>query len=259
MVNQMTTATRRGLSPELRAGHPNVGFQERIISSLVGGLLGAYGLSGRRSGSMLAIGVGGALLYRGMKGQCHLYQALGINTAHPHPATVIPALHGNRVESSVTIRRSPKELYSFWRELENLPSVMKHVKSVEAIDRMRSHWIAEGPLGKDVEWDAEVFNDVENEMIAWRSVPGGAVDTAGSVHFKPQGNGSETRVTVNLKYDPPAGAVGAWVASFLGHDPQTMIEEDLRQFKQRMEAGDGTPTGAVSSRPSEGKSQHIEF
>ncbi len=250
MINQMTAATRRGMSPERPADDPNVGFQERIVSSLAGGLLAAYGLSSRRRGSLLTLGLGGALLYRGMSGRCHLYRSLGIDTAHPHPATVIPARHGDRVESSVTVRRSPQELYSFWRELENLPSVMKHLKSVEAIDRVRSHWIAEGPLGKDVEWDAEVFNDVENEMIAWRSLPGGAVDTAGSVHFKSQGNGGETQVSVNFKYDPPAGAVGAWVASFLGHDPQRMIEEDLRQFKQRMEAGERT--ASVESR-------HVEF
>jgi uncharacterized membrane protein len=250
MINQMTAATRRGLLPERPADDPNVAFHERIVSSLAGGLLAAYGLSSRRRGSLLTLGLGGALLYRGMSGRCHLYRALGIDTAHPHPATVIPARHGDRVESSITILRSPQELYSFWRELENLPSVMKHLKSVEAIDRVRSHWIAEGPLGKDVEWDAEVFNDVENEMIAWRSLPGGAIDTAGSVHFTPQGDGRETRVTVNLKYDPPAGVVGAWVASILGTDPQAMIEQDLRQFKQRMETGERT--AAVESR-------HIEF
>jgi uncharacterized membrane protein len=250
MINQMTASTARGTSPEHRSHGTNVGYRERIISSLTGGLLTAYGLSGNRPGSLLSIGLGGALLYRGIKGECHLYRALGIDTAHRHPTTVIPAQRGDHVESSIAVRRSPQELYSFWRELENLPSVMKHLKSVEAVDRVRSHWIAEGPLGKDVEWDAEVFNDVENEMIAWRSIPGGAVDTAGSVHFKPLGDGRETRVTVNLKYDPPAGAVGAWVASLLGRDPQAMIEEDLRQFKRRMEAGEHSTAA---------ESRHIEF
>jgi uncharacterized membrane protein len=256
MINQLT---RRGMDPECHANDPNVGFQERIVSSLAGGLLAAYGLSSHRRGSLVMLGLGGALLYRGITGRCHAYRALGVDTAHPHPATVIPARRGDRVECSVTIRRSPQELYSFWRELENLPSVMKHLKSVEAVDRVRSHWIADGPLGKDVEWDAEVFNDVENEMIAWRSLPGGAVDTAGSVRFAEQGDDRETRVTVNVKYDPPAGMVGAWVASMLGRDPQAMIEDDLRRFKQRMEAGERSAAGISAGQTPSNESRHIEF
>jgi uncharacterized membrane protein len=133
--------------------------------------------------------------------------------------------------------REPAELYSFWRELENLPKIMSHLKSVEPTDRVRSHWVADGPLGKSVEWDAEIFNDVENELIAWRSLPGSEVDTAGSVRFQALANNSGTVVTVNLKYDPPAGKVGAWVASLLGRDPGRMISEDLNRFKSLMEAG----------------------
>jgi uncharacterized membrane protein len=208
-----------------------------MISSVAGALLAAYGLSSSRGGSLLTAAVGGALLHRGMTGHCYGYQALGINTAKPQPATVIPAKQGCHVERSIVVMRDPAELYSFWRELENLPRVMKHLKNVDSQDRRRSHWVATGPMGKSVEWDAEIFNDVENELIAWRSVPGGDVDTAGSVRFEPIGAGQGTRVTVNLKYDPPAGKIGAWVASFLGHDAETMVAEDLGRFKLLAETG----------------------
>jgi uncharacterized membrane protein len=243
-ARQRTHATHREFRDDRDQG-ANVEFQERILSSIGGALLAAYGLSSGKKGSLLLAGLGGALLHRGMTGRCYLYNALGINTAKPQAATVIPARHGERVEKSVTIMREPAELYSFWRELENLPRIMTHVKSVEAVDRVRSHWVADGPLGKPVEWDAEIFNDVENELIAWRSVPGSAVDTAGSVRFQPLG-GAGTVVTVNLKYDPPAGKVGAWVASLLGRDPERMIEDDLNRFKALMEAGDGAGS---STRP----------
>jgi uncharacterized membrane protein len=252
-------ASRRGLAADERSAGQNVAFQERIISSVAGALLTAYGLSTDRRGALPLAGLGGALLYRGMTGHCHLYGALGMNTAKPHPATVIPAQHGNRVEKCVTILQSPQELYSFWREFENLPKVMKHLKSVESIDRVRSHWVAEGPMGKEIAWDAEVFNDIENEMIAWRSLPGGDVDTAGSVHFKPLEIGRGTQVTVNLKYDPPAGKVGAWVASLLGQDPARMIAEDLQRFKQLIEAGAASTMGQPAGNASPTKPGHIQM
>jgi uncharacterized membrane protein len=120
--------------------------------------------------------------------------------------------------------------------LENLPKVMQHLKSVEVIDRERSHWIAEGALGKQVQWDAEIFNDSENELIAWRSLPGGDVDTAGSVRFQPIGQHHGTAVTVTMKYDPPAGKVGALIASLTGSGLEKKLEQDLARFKQMMEA-----------------------
>ena len=232
-----------------RSQGPNVGYQERMVSSIAGALLAAYGLSSSKRGSLLIAGLGGALLHRGMTGHCYGYEALGINTAKPQPATVIPARQGCHVERSVVIMREPAELYSFWRELENLPRVMKHLKTVDAHDRVRSHWVAEGPLGKAVEWDAEIFNDVENELIAWRSVPGGDVDTAGSVRFERLGNGQGTKVTVNLKYDPPAGKVGAWIASFLGHDPESMVAQDLGRFRLLVESGGLGRNSRSTARP----------
>jgi uncharacterized membrane protein len=246
---QKTHATHREFRDDREEG-ANVEFQERILSSIAGALLAAYGLSSGKKGSLLMAGLGGALLHRGMTGRCYVYNALGINTAKPQPATVIPAKHGDRVEKSITIMREPAELYSFWRELENLPKIMSHVKTVEPTDRVRSHWVADGPLGKSVEWDAEIFNDVENELIAWRSLPGSGVDTAGSVRFQALANNSGTVVTVNLKYDPPAGKVGSWVASLLGRDPERMITEDLNRFKSLMEAGGlaGKQTRGFASR-----------
>lgn len=219
----------------------NVGRMERWISMLAGAGLVGYGLSSGRRGSVLATLFGGGLVYRGATGHCQGYEMLGVSTAETSPATAVPAKHGCKVERTVTINRSPSELYSFWREIENLPKIMKHLKTVESIDRQRSHWVAEGALGKTVEWDAEVFNDVENELIAWRSLPGSDVDTAGSVRFKKLNHDRGTEVTVSLKYDPPAGKLGAWIASLAGSGAEQKIADDLRAFKQVMEAGE-TPT-----------------
>jgi len=113
---------------------------------------------------------------------------------------------------------------------------MRHLQEVK-VEGDKSHWVARGPLGIVAEWDAEIINDKPGEMIAWRSLPDSDVDTAGSVRFRPLANGRETVVTVELKYDPPAGRVGDWVARLFGESPEQQIREDLRRFKQLMETG----------------------
>jgi uncharacterized membrane protein len=98
--------------------------------------------------------------------------------------------------------------------------------------------VAKAPAGTRVEWDATIHNEIEDELIAWRSLPGADVNNAGSVHFTPVGNGSSTEVVVVLSYEPPAGKLGAAVARLLGEEPSKQVEDDLRRFKQVMEASE---------------------
>src|SRR5262249_28356922 len=154
----------------------------------------AYGLSRRTLPGLVLAGVGASLVYRGVTGHCSVYQALGLSSAAPNdqgrgPATSVPAGQGVRGDHVVTINRSPTELYAFWRNLENLPRVMRHLESVRSTGGNRSHWVARGPASICVEWDAETITDRPNEVIAWRSLPGSMVDTAGSVHFTPAPGG----------------------------------------------------------------------
>ncbi len=120
---------------------------------------------------------------------------------------------------------------------ENLPKIMSHLESVTVIDNKRSHWKAKAPLGTSVEWDAEIVDEQKNHFIAWRSIEGADVDNSGSVRFDRAGGG-ETRITVIINYTPPAGAIGAAVASLFGENPEQQLEEDLKQFKQAMESGE---------------------
>jgi len=133
------------------------------------------------------------------------------------------------------IRRTPTAVYGFWRDLENLPTFMSHLSSVEATDASRSHWVAKGPLGTRLEWDAEIINEKEAELIAWRSLSGSTVDTAGSVHFRPLSDGRETELRISLKYNPPGGKLGIGVARLLGESPQQQIDADLHSLKQFLE------------------------
>jgi uncharacterized membrane protein len=157
-----------------------------------------------------------------------------------------------RVAQSVTINRSPEELYRFWRDFQNLPRFMKHLESVRERGDGRSHWAAKAPTGTTVEWDAVITEDRPNELIAWRSLEGADVDNVGSVRFERAPGGRGSIVKVEVWYSPPAGVVGATVAKLLGKNPGRQIKEDLRRFKQIMEAGEiitteGQPAGRASS------------
>jgi uncharacterized membrane protein len=225
----------------------NVGEVERWLSLVGGGALALYGLRRGTLGGIAAAIAGGSLVYRALSGHCPLYASLGLSTARRGPATTIPAGHGIKVEQTATIQRSPEDLYRFWRNLENLPRFMRHLESVR-VQGNRSHWVAKGPLGTRVEWDAEIYNENPNEMIAWRSLEGADVDSTGSVHFTPARSGRGTELRVVLKYNPPAGKVGAAIAKLLGEAPEQQIREDLGCFKQLMEAGEIAKTEGKLAR-----------
>jgi uncharacterized membrane protein len=156
------------------------------------------------------------------------------------------ALGGNRgihVRESIRLERPVPEVYTFWRQLENLPRVLTHLEQVEELGNGRSHWVARGPADLGVEWDAEIINEIENKVIAWRSLPESDVVTAGSVTFTPIRGGRATELSVHLQYSPPAGRAGALVATVFGREPHQTIREDLRRLKQVMEAGEIPRTG----------------
>jgi uncharacterized membrane protein len=148
------------------------------------------------------------------------------------------------VHESETINRPASELYRFWRTLENLPRTMSYLESVTDLGGGRSHWVARARGIGRVEWDAEIINDQPGKLVAWRSLPGSDVTSAGSVNFDETEDGG-TRVTVRLQYDPPAGKLGALVAKILGDDPARQIRDDLRKLKQQLEV----PTKGVLSSP----------
>ena len=225
----------------------NVGDQERLVSTLAGVVIGLYGLARIRLSGILLAALGGALVYRGVTGRSRLYRRFGVGRA----TTLTGETRGNRgikIERDVVVNAPPDTLYRIWRNLENLPQFMPHLESVERVTDTLSRWRARGPGGKIVEWNAEIINEVPNQVIGWRSIEGSDVVSAGSVNFDDAGPGRGTRVTVHLQYSPPGGKVGAAVAKLLGRDAATEIREDLRRFKQIIEAGEvpstkGQPRG----------------
>jgi uncharacterized membrane protein len=228
----------------------NVGKLERLGSIVVGSALMTYGLSRKsKSGAGLAA-AGTTLVFRGTTGHCPVYSRIGISTAD-HRGDTREALAGSRgfhVRESIRLEKPLEEVYRCWRTLETLPRVMTHLERVSALGNGRSHWVAKGPAGSRIEWDAEIINEVENKVIGWRSLPDSDLVTAGSVNFDRVRNGQETQVSVHLQYAPPAGRIGRFVAQLFGDEPSQAIREDLRRLKWLLEAGE-IPRATEQQKP----------
>ncbi len=161
-----------------------------------------------------------------------------------HPGAVCNSVH---FEKTITINRSPEDLYGFWHNFESLPRFMNHLRSVKVTGERRSHWAAKGPAGTTVEWDTEITEDRPSELIAWRSLEGADVDNSGSVRFERAPAGRGTFVRVSLDYNPPAGALGATIAKLFGEAPEKQVPVDLHRFKQLMETGEIARTEGQSA------------
>ncbi|HVL50107.1 MAG TPA: SRPBCC family protein [Actinomycetota bacterium] len=157
-----------------------------------------------------------------------------------------------KARSSITVNRPADEVYRRWRDFENLPQFMFHLQAVEPKGERRHRWVAKAPMGNTVEWDAEVIEDIPNELIAWRAVDGADVPNSGSVRFVPAPGGRGTEVIVEVDYQLPGGAIGGTVARLFGEEPEQQIKDDLRRFKQVVETGEvvyseANPRGTISS------------
>lgn len=168
--------------------------------------------------------VGGALLYKGAK---------GIGGSKKSGST-----SGVTARSKVTINKSREELYAYWRNLENLPNFMSHIKEVKETGERRSEWIAKIPGGLGtMEWDAEIIQDRTNHLIMWRSLPGSEIENTGEVRFEIDPKGRGTIVETIITYRPPAGNAGDFAAKLINPAFEKVVKNDLKQFKKLMEKG----------------------
>jgi uncharacterized membrane protein len=257
-IYRPTEAARRG-NPRLNEDRTrnqgngrraqNVGQAERLATGALAAVVAGWGLKRHDPIGIAMVALASGMAYRAASGYCPAYAALNIGPESQPAQPNEYDTSGNHVVHSVTIDRPRNELFTFWRELSNLPQVMSHLVSVTTVEGNRSHWVAKAPAGRTVEWDAEIINEVPDETIAWRSLAGADVDNTGSVRFLDAPGGRGTVIKVTLEYIPPAGAIGKWVARLFGKEPKQQIREDLRRFKRQIETGEvptteGQPKGS---------------
>ncbi len=112
-----------------RQGNSQASETERWASLIGGGALVLLGLRQASLRGVLTALAGGGLIYQGAAKKSTIQQAqeaIGINKPI-------------RVEKTVTINKPADELYRYWHNFENLPTFMKHLKSVKVYNEKRSH------------------------------------------------------------------------------------------------------------------------
>jgi uncharacterized membrane protein len=188
-----------------------------------------WGVTSKRClGAALGLGATAAGLFGALK----LTRSRGTRYSPTSSGRLMPTT------KTIVVNRTREDAYQFWLRFDQFPRFMKHLEQVSVRKDGRSHWKARGPGGQLYEWDAEIVENRPNELITWRSLPGGDVQNEGSVRFERAPGGRGTLVRVNLRYSPPAGAVGAAVAMLFGAEPGQEVQEDLRRFKQVIETGE---------------------
>jgi uncharacterized membrane protein len=225
----------------------NLSAGERVGSIVAGLALLKFGNRGAGTRAW-SKAVGLSLVARGASGYCPVVEATRGEQSLRDTQAALSGPKGVHVREATTIARPRAEVYQHWRNLERLPELLPHLREVNRVDHRRSRWVDEGALGIPFEWEAELVNEIENEVIAWRSTRSSVVTHAGSVRFSDVPDGTE--VLIHIQYRPVAGSLGGLAARLLGHRPHVHVREDLRRVKQLLETGEvptieGQPSGRL--------------
>ncbi|MRG44582.1 DUF2892 domain-containing protein [Chitinophaga sp. SYP-B3965] len=208
----------------------NVSKTGRMISSAAGASLLYLACANFSKSPLKSLGrmlAGGYLLYRGISGNCPV-SAMVEDNLRPHHARAV------NIRTKFNVNRPRNEVYAYWRQLDHLPAFMAHLYDVEVIDERHSHWTVKLVGGFALEWDAEIVEDEENEVLAWRSTEGADISNAGKIIFRDAPDGG-TELHVTISYRPPAGYVGAGLARLLNPAFASMVKNDVRNFKNYVE------------------------
>lgn len=140
--------------------------------------------------------------------------------------------------ASVTVNAPVQQVYGLFTHFNDFPKFMSFVKEVTYYDNQRSHWVAEVAVRH--EWDAINENWIEGRQIGWHSTNG--LENFGRVTFEPMGT-HQTRVDVNIMYNPPAGVLGdAGENLGVGSRFDSVLQHDMDNFARMV---DNAPPGAL--------------
>jgi uncharacterized membrane protein len=208
----------------------------RVAAGALGGALFCLGLR-NRGPARWAGKIGGAMLLSRVIANKPIGQIAGLGSGE---AAAV-------VDKTIHINAPVEDVFAYWSNLENFPKFMTHLKDVRDLKNGRTHWVAAGPGGLSIPWDAEITEQRNNELLAWRSIPGSIVRTAGVVRFTRERDG-RTRVQIHMSYCPPAGVLGHSVAWLLGADPKSEMDDDLVRLKSLLEVGKTRAHGQAITR-----------
>ncbi|HEY8271983.1 MAG TPA: SRPBCC family protein [Pseudobdellovibrionaceae bacterium] len=148
---------------------------------------------------------------------------------------------------AVTIRKSPSEVYTFFRDFKNFPLFIQNLIQVQVLSEHRSHWILQLKNEATVEWDIEIIQEIPDQLLAWRSVEGSEVETAGTIRFEKAPANRGTVVRLAMDYSLPGGKLTELTLLFTGEPPELVIMKNIKRLKAYLETGE-LPT--IEGQPS---------
>lgn len=225
---------RRG--ERLNLAEANWAPATRLLAGAAGGALLTYGFTQRFPTACILGTVGLGLLARAIT-NTEMNRLLGLGGGR----------RAVDVRKTITIAAPREQVFQFWTNYANFPRFMAHVKEVRDLGSGRSHWVAMGPGGVRVTWDAVITRFVPDEVLAWRSEPNSVIANAGTIRFERIDAGT-TRVDILLSYNPPAGVLGHFAAKLFGADAKSAMDEDLVRLKSLLEEGKASAPGKRATR-----------
>ena len=225
VIHDETLKLRSGKFSIQREIPRNLGFTERLVSVFLGGALLSKGI---RNPFKSRFWYGAYLTYRGFTGKCVIYEQLGIDARKPHAVNV---------RGEFVIDKPAQEVYSYWRNLSNIPASINHLMDVEMIDENLSKWKSRA-LGSflPVNWEAEIVKDEPGRLIGWRAVKGSMLPHVGRVEFEQSADGLGTMLKIVLSYRPPAGGLGVGVSRMINPMFEEMLKKEMYTFKHKIES-----------------------
>jgi uncharacterized membrane protein len=220
---------------EIRRRGPAPGWTPaaRLAMGVAGGALAVYGGARRGVARKIARLAGLGLLARALTNM-RVGELLGVRPGR-----------GIHVQKTIPIQAPVQKVFEFLSNYQNLPQFLSHLREIRRLGNNTSRWTAIGPAGAPVEWEAEITRYEPNKLLAWKSLPGSAIRTAGTVRLQRLSN-LATRVNLTLSYSPSAGAIGHAVASLFGADPKQALHEDLNSLKVLLETGKAAKGSAAT-------------
>ena len=225
VVHDDTLKLRSGKFSIHRDRGRNVGYTERLVSVFLGGLLLSKGIINPFKPKFW---YGAYLTYRGFTGRCLIYDQLDIDAKKPHAVNI---------RGEFLIDKPAKEVYNFWRNLNNIPASINHLLDVEMVDENLSKWKSNA-FGKffPINWEAEIVKDEPGRLIGWRAVKGSMLPHVGRVDFDETADGLSTKLNILLSYRPPAGGVGIGISKMLTPMFEQILRTEVNTFKHAIES-----------------------
>jgi uncharacterized membrane protein len=144
--------------------------------------------------------------------------------------------HTDRLRISFVVPHPVATVFRFCSDFENFPRFIRALREVHDFGDGRSHWVALGPSGRILEWDAVTTKFVPNRVVAWQSTPRSLVCISCTIRVLPERDGG-TCVRVAMDYSLPTERIKDAVAALASRKRTRELEADIRRLGEHLDAG----------------------